>query len=146
MWYRKKLAELNVEDFYQILKLRIDTFVVEQERIYHELDDKDLAALHIFHKNASGQVDAYARLFEENEHLVFGRVVTVQAARGQGLGGRLIEQILEEAARESKDIHIEAQEQVVALYEKYGFEAVGEPFIFESTPHLAMIYQQKTKK
>ncbi|KJQ64822.1 hypothetical protein D8811_01940 [Streptococcus gordonii] len=48
MWFRKKLTELNPIEFYQILKLRIDTFVVEQERIYHELDDKDLEAVHVF--------------------------------------------------------------------------------------------------
>ena len=87
MWFRKKLTELNSIEFYQILKLRIDTFVVEQERIYHELDEKDLEAVHVYHANEQGEIDAYARVFEEGEHLVFGRVVTAQSARGQGLGG-----------------------------------------------------------
>ena len=68
MWSRKKLTELNPIEFYQILKLRIDTFVVEQERIYHELDDKDLEAVHVFHTNKDGEIEAYARVFEEGEH------------------------------------------------------------------------------
>lgn len=56
MWSRKKLTELNSIEFYQILKLRIDTFVVEQERIYHELDEKDLEAVHVYHANEQGKL------------------------------------------------------------------------------------------
>ena len=139
MWSRKKLTELNPIEFYQILKLRIDTFVVEQERIYHELDEKDLEAVHVYHANEKGKIDAYARVFEEGEKLVFGRVVTAQSLRGQ-----LIRVILQLCAEKwpGKEIEIEAQEQVAALYEKFGFKVVGHPFIFESTPHITMIYKQ----
>ncbi len=143
MWCKKNLSELDVIEFYQILKLRIDTFVVEQERIYHELDAKDLEAVHVFHTNEGGEIDAYARVFVEDEHLVFGRVVTAQSARGQGLGGQLIREILSFCAEKwpGKEIKIEAQEQVVELYKKYGFEAVGQPFLLESTSHLTMVYK-----
>ena len=143
MWFRKKLTELNPIEFYQVLKLRIDTFVVEQERIYHELDAKDLEEVHVFHTNEGGEIDAYARVFVEGEHLVFGRVVTAKSSRGKGLGGQLIREILSFCAEKwpGKEIKIEAQEQVVVLYEKYGFEAVGQPFLFESTPHLTMVYK-----
>ena len=143
MWWKKNLSELDVIEFYQILKLRIDTFVVEQERIYHELDDKDLEAVHVFHTNKDGEIEAYARVFEEGEHLVFGRVVTAQSARGQGLGGKLIREILQLCSEKwaGKVIRIEAQEQIVELYKKYGFEEVGRSFIFESTPHVTMVYK-----
>ena len=79
----------------------------------------------------------------EGEHLVFGRVVTAKSSRGKGLGGQLIREILSFCAEKwpGKEIKIEAQEQVVELYEKYGFEAVGQPFLFESTPHLTMVYK-----
>jgi len=144
MWFRKKLTELNPIEFYQVLKLRIDTFVVEQERSYHELDDKDLEAMHVFHTNKDGEIDAYARVFVEGEHLVFGRVVTAKSSRGKGLGGQLIREILSFCAEKwpGKEIEIEAQVLVAALYEKYGFKAVGQPFIFESTLHITMIYKQ----
>lgn len=142
MWWKKNLSELDVIEFYQILKLRIDTFVVEQERIYHELDEKDLEAVHVFHTNEGGEIDVYARVFEEGEHLVFGRVITAKSSRGKGLGGQLIREILSFCAERwpRKKIKIEAQEQVVELYKKYGFEAIGQPFLFESTPHLTMVY------
>ena len=143
MWWKKNLSELDVIEFYQILKLRIDTFVVEQERIYHELDAKDLEAVHVFHTNKDGEIEAYARVFEEGEHLVFGRVVTAKSSRGQGLGGKLIREILQLCSEKwaGKEIKIEAQEQVVGLYKKYGFEEVGRSFIFESTPHVTMVYK-----
>ena len=143
MWSRKKLTELKPIEFYQILKLRIDTFVVEQERIYHELDEKDLEAVHVYHANEKGEIDAYARVFEEGEHLVFGRVVTARSVRGQGLGGKLIREILQLCSEKwaGKVIRIEAQEQIVELYKKYGFEEVGRSFIFESTRHVTMVYK-----
>ena len=48
MWYKKYFPELDTLEFYKILKLRIDTFVVEQKRIYHELDEKDLTVCTFF--------------------------------------------------------------------------------------------------
>lgn len=145
MWYKKSLRELDSLEFYKILKLRIDTFVVEQERIYHELDEKDLRAVHIFHVSDEGQVDAYARVFEEGAEVIFGRVVIAPSARGKGLGGYLVEEILTLCAKKwpEKMIEIEAQEQVINFYEKFGFESQGEPFIFESTPHIKMVYKNE---
>ena len=144
MWYKKYLPELDTLEFYKILKLRIDTFVVEQGRIYHELDEKDLTAVHIFHVNEQEEVDAYARVFEEDGKVVFGQLVTAPSARGKGLGNRLVEEILLLCEKKwpRKIIEIEAQEQVVGLYEKFGFVTQGAPFIFESTPHIKMIYKK----
>ena len=144
MWSKKYLPELDTLEFYKILKLRIDTFVVEQERIYHELDEKDLTAVHIFHVNEQEEVDAYARVFEEGEKVVFGRLVTAPSASGKGLGNRLVEEILLLCEKKwpEKIIEIEAQKQVVGLYEKFGFVTQGAPFIFESTPHIKMIYKK----
>ena len=144
MWYKKYLQELDTLEFYKILKLRIDTFVVEQERIYHELDEKDLTAVHIFHVNEQEEVDAYTRVFEEGEKVVFGRLVTAPSARGKGFGNRLVEEILLLCEKKwpRKMIEIEDQEQVVGLYEKFGFATQGESFIFESTPHIKMIYKK----
>jgi acetyltransferase len=135
---------LDTLEFYKILKLRIDIFVCEQERIYHELDEKDLTAMHLFHVNEQEEVDAYARVFVEDRKVIFGRLVTATSARGKGLGNRLVEEILIFCEKEwpRKIIEIEAQEQVVGLYEKFGFVSQGEPFIFESTPHIKMIYNK----
>lgn len=123
MWHKKYFQELDTLEFYKILKLRIDIFVVEQERIYHELDEKDLTAVHLFHVNEQEEIDAYARVFEEDGKVVFGRLVTVPSAREKGLGHRLVEEILILCEKKwpRKIIEIEAQDQVVGLYEKFGF-------------------------
>jgi acetyltransferase len=108
------------------------------------LDEKDLKAVHIFHVNKQEEVDAYARVFVEDGKVVFGRLVTAPSARGKGLGSRLVEEILNLCTEKwpRKIIEIEAQEQVVGLYEKFGFVSQGEPFIFESRPHIKMIYNK----
>ncbi|VUW94402.1 putative acyltransferase [Streptococcus constellatus] len=144
MWYKKTFEELTTLEFYKCLKLRLETFVVEQKSVYNDLDENDLVAVHIFHENESEEVDAYARVFETGKTIHFGRIVTAASARGQGLGRELIQEIMETCAEKwpEKEIRIEAQEQVVGLYEKFGFEAISEPFILESRVHVTMIYKQ----
>lgn len=142
MWKIKSLSQMTSNEFYQCLKLRIDTFVVEQSRIYPELDDDDLHALHVYHLNDQNQVYAYARVFLVDDHIVFGRVVVAKSARHTGLATALMHHIIE-ACRQlgSKPIVILAQEQVVGYYKHFGFKTSGEPFIHESTPHVKMILE-----
>ena len=145
MWQAKQFEELSVQDFYWIERLRLQTFVVEQDRLYNDLDDHDLTAIHVFHMTEDGRVDAYARAFDAGTHISFGRVVTVADARGQGLGRILTEKLMAVCAREwpSQTIVIHAQEQVVGFYERFGFKAISEPYILESTPHVTMEYVYK---
>lgn len=140
MWKIAKLSEMDSTDFYKCLRLRVDTFVVEQTRIYHELDDNDPIALHVYHLNDDQQVDAYARVYPEGDHIAFGRVVTAKSARGKGLGRPLMEHILKACQQLSphKDIIIAAQQQVTGYYAKFGFKSVGEPFMHEGTMHITM--------
>ena len=144
MWYRKEFKELELKEFYEIVQLRLETFVVEQTRIYNDLDAIDLRAIHLFHQDAKGRVDAYACIFETGTTIHFGRVAVARDSRGQGLGRAMVEQILDlcEQSFPGRTIKIEAQEQVVGLYEKLGFQRVSEPFILASTPHVKMIYQK----
>lgn len=144
MWYQKEFKELELKEFYEIVQLRLETFVVEQIRIYNDLDNVDYRSIHLFHQNEEGRVDAYARIFETGATIHFGRVAVVKGSRGQGLGKVMVEQILDlcEQRFPGRTIEIEAQEQVVSLYEKLGFQTVSEPFILASTPHVKMIFQK----
>ncbi len=144
IWYQKEFKELELKEFYEIVQLRLETFVVEQTRIYNDLDAIDLRAIHLFHQDEEGRVDAYARIFEIGASIHFGRVAVAKDSRGQGLGQAIVEQILAlcEQSFPGKTIEIEVQEQVVSLYEKLGFQRVSEPFILASTPHVKMIYQK----
>ena len=82
MWYKKTFEELTTLEFYKCLKLRLETFVVEQNSVYNDLDENDLVAVHIFHENEYGEVDAYARVFETGTTIHFGHVVTAASTRG----------------------------------------------------------------
>ena len=144
MWYQKEFKELELKEFYEIVQLRLETFVVEQIRIYNDLDNVDYRSIHLFHQNEEGRVDAYARIFETGATIHFGRVAVAKGSRGQGLGKVMVEQILDlcEQRFPGRTIEIEAQEQVVGLYEKLGFQTVSKPFILASTSHVKMVFQK----
>lgn len=139
MWKIKQFSELTTKELFEILYLRTKIFVVDQNRIYQEVDDHDLESIHIFNI-IDGKIAAYARVFPQNGNVTFGRVVTDPKYRGQGLGNELMEQVLN-AIKENypaKTIEIEAQVQVEGFYKKFGFQTHGEPFLFNHTPHLKM--------
>lgn len=141
MWKIKKLEDLTGTELLEILRLRVDTFVVEQSRIYHEVDNKDKIALHVFYQNKdTNMVESYARIYRADNQVIFGRVATKRDLRGTGQGNALMCQILGACNQyfPNMPIEIEAQVHVVPFYEKFGFEVIGEPFIFESTPHIRM--------
>lgn len=143
MWKIKSFQDLSSLELYKIMYLRTATFVVEQRRIYQEVDQNDLKAVHIFKEDETGEVVAYARVFlQDNDTVTFGRVVTSKKVRGQGVGKELLDQIMKAIGKyfANKEIEIEAQAQVKGYYEQVGFQSVGDEFIFESTPHIKMVH------
>lgn len=139
MWEAKTFQELNTRELYDLMNLRVKTFVAEQKRIYQEIDENDLHSIHLF-KYKNNQMIAYARIFIENEHVTFGRVVTAKSNRGTGLGSDLIEEVLKVIDKKypHKEIIIEAQTYVEKFYEKFGFKSIGDVFLFNHTPHIKM--------
>lgn len=142
MWIIKPFNELTTNELFGILYLRTRIFVVAQKRIYQEVDLNDPKAIHVF-KMVDGKVVAYARIFKEASHVTFGRVVTAPEYRGQGYGRDLLDQVMKTIKNDfaGMPIEIEAQTQVQKLYTKFGFISHGQPFIFESTPHIQMIHE-----
>lgn len=144
MWVVKQFRELTVDELYQIMCLRAQVFVVDQKRIYQDPDNRDQQALHIFKCDQDGEVVAYARVFLLNDRqtVTFGRVVTSNKVRGQGIGGQLLNEIMNTIQRKypGKPIEIEAQIQVRGFYERVGFVSKGQPFIYKSTPHIKMVH------
>lgn len=141
MWKIKTFTELSTKELYDILYLRTKVFVVEQERVYQEVDSHDLESIHIFDV-IDGKIVAYARVFAQNDNVTFGRVLTDPKYRGHGLGNELMEHILQ-TIRESfpkQEVEIEAQVQVEGFYQKFNSESHGKPFLFNHTPHLKMTH------
>jgi len=144
----KKFPELTVEELYEILRLRSEVFVVEQDSVYQDLDDKDQKATHFFVKDEE-EVVAVLRVLEKGEYfsdaVTIGRVVVKEVFRKEGLAGRLLKEAISfvwEELRET-DIKIAAQSRLIPFYKKYGFTPVSEEYILDTILHTDMILQKE---
>ena len=140
-WEWKRFEELTLEELYQIVKLRVDVFVVEQRCPYPELDGKDQEALHVFAWDEEG-LQAYLRVLRPGvsfPEASLGRVISRK--RRQGLGTQLLEQGLQAAERwlGKGPIRIEAQTYARGLYEKAGFRQVSGECLEDGIPHIQML-------
>ena len=141
-FYVKRFAHLPVFDLYEILKTRFEIFVIEQECLYPDLDDKDQDAYHVFCLNEQGRVAACLRVFWNDEAAgvaQIGRVVTLE--HGKGVGGQLLRcgiRVAEERFH-AKKIYLEAQQYAIGYYAREGFRVVSDAFIEDGIPHVKMI-------
>lgn len=143
-WTLKTFDQLSTDEFHDILQLRIDVFVVEQDCPYSELDGKDRRAYHFYGRNDQGQVIAYTRIFRPGEYFeqpAIGRVVVDSNHRGDGTGYELMRRTLEHMQKlfGDSDIKIGAQKYLVSFYEKLAFTSTGEEYMEDGIPHVYMI-------
>ena len=134
----KEFNELTTRELYEILKLRSDVCVVEQNCVYPDIDGIDYDALH-FYLKVENRIEAYLRVFPIKEGVFqIGRVVTRE--HGKGYGGKLMEFSLPlmEEKLQPKEIVMEAQVYATGFYEKYGFEICSEEFPEDGIPHVKM--------
>ncbi|MDR0265569.1 MAG: GNAT family N-acetyltransferase [Sphingobacterium sp.] len=142
-WNLKKFDELSNKELYRILKLRMEVFVLEQECLYPELDDKDFACLHLWAEQ-EGSILAYTRLVPPGlsyPQASIGRVIVAEQARGTGLSQQLMISSIESVSKEFgvNDIQIGAQFHLKSFYEKLGFRQVSEPYPDYGILHIDMI-------
>lgn len=138
----KSFDDLTSREVYEILRLRVDVFVVEQACPYPEIDGKDYDAIHIYLEN-QGQILAYARVYEEEGQVHLGRVIAKERRKGHAT------LILKEAIKAAKEkyqtrkIIIEAQTYAKKLYENVGFVEDSEVFLLDGIEHVKMVLQIK---
>lgn len=144
-WYCKKFQELSLTEFHQILKLRIDVFVVEQECVYHELDGKDEKAYHLFAlaENHPDEIITYSRIFKPGDYFkeaTFGRVVVHPDYRNQKLGYLLVDRTIKTIEEKFKfPIKISAQTYLKKFYESFRFQQISEEYLDDGIPHIDML-------
>ena len=134
----KFFDELSTVELYELLKVRAEIFVVEQECVYQDLDDIDYRSLHIFYEK-SGKVVAYLRAFLKEENVVqMGRVLSLE--HGKGWGGKILREGIEQIKNKfhPKKIYIEAQCYATGYYEREGFCICSEEFLEDGSPHVQM--------
>ncbi len=144
----KRFEELTTEELYEILRIRVAVFVVEQNCPYQEIDNKDKQSFHIYLKDEDG-IQAYLRVVDKGvsfDEVSIGRVIAVK--RRCGIGSRIVAEGIQVAKTRLKAaaIKIEAQTYAKTLYEKHGFRQVSEEFLEDGIPHVLMTFDCNEEK
>jgi len=140
--HEKNFYDLSLDEFYELLRIRNDVFVVEQDCVYQDLDYDDQTAVHLWLTDGD-KVVALCRVCPAGTHMEavsIGRVITTE--RGKGYGKQIMLAGIE-AARKHFDatrIDIEAQEYAKGFYEQVGFRQSSDPFILDGIPHIRMTW------
>lgn len=139
----KKYEELTLDELYEILKARVNVFVVEQNCPYPELDDKDKRAYHVC-LNENGIIKAYLRVLDAGvsyEEASIGRVLTTE--RGKGYGDMIFAKGIEIAREKfnAEKIRIGAQLYAKGFYERFGFRQISDKYLEDGIYHIEMILE-----
>lgn len=147
MFKIKKFDELTTLELYNLLALRAEIFVVEQECVYNDVDGKDLESIHIWLED-DGIITAYIRVVAPGvsyKEPSIGRVVVNPDYRNQGLAKKIVSEgirYITETMAEPK-ITIGAQEYLFDFYGSFGFNRISETYIEDGIPHLDMQFIKK---
>jgi ElaA protein len=144
-WKLKKFDGLTVDELYAILRLRSEVFVVEQNCVFQDMDNKDQFSYHLMGWD-EGVLVAYTRLIPPGISYAYasiGRVITAQATRGSGIGKQLMEKSIEEATRlfGKVPIKIGAQLYLREFYNSFGFKQSSDIYDEDGIDHIEMIRQ-----
>lgn len=139
----KPYNELTIDELYDVMALRSNVFVVEQNCVYQDLDYKDQKAIHVL-GYVNDKLSGYTRVFGPGdyfEHASIGRVIVSQSERGKHLGHTLMQasiSVLKERFPITQ-IEISAQSYLEGFYKTHGFEASGSEYLEDGIPHKKMI-------
>ena len=144
MTITKTFYELDKEDLYQILRLRSEVFVVEQDCVYQDIDNKDKNAIHLYYKE-NDEIVAYTRIFKAGyyyENPSIGRVVVSKKNRGKYLGKKIMIDSIEYIKQNIKGekIELSAQKYLDKFYRDLGFYKIGEDYLEDGIPHQRMLF------
>jgi len=135
--------DLFNNDLYRILQLRSEVFVLEQQCLYQDMDNKDLQSWHLMGLNKEGELVAYARLLPPGLSYMepsIGRVVTSPAVRRTGAGKELMQAAIAKCNELFGDnsIKIGAQLYLNKFYESFGFVVSGSVYLEDGIEHVEM--------
>lgn len=146
-WRLKSFEDLTKTELHEIMILRQQVFVVEQDCPYLDADEKDKDSHHLL-AYIDGSLAAYLRLVQPGvsyKEMSFGRIVTSQKYRGQGLGIALMNKGIEQ----SKILYgstlnrISAQSHLLSFYQQFGFKSTGKEYYEDGIPHTEMLLSEK---
>jgi ElaA protein len=141
-------AQLSPFELYDILALRQEVFIVEQNCPYQDCDGKDQQGWHLLGRDAEGRLVCYTRLLPPGVsypgYASIGRVVSSPSVRGSGIGKELMRKSLEMCLHifENQAIKIGAQSYLLRFYESLGFHSTGEEYLEDGIPHTKMVWSR----
>jgi ElaA protein len=141
-WTWQRFADLGVDDLYDLLALRCRVFILEQGP-YQDLDGVDRHAWHLLGRDETGEARAGLRIVDPGIKYAepsMGRVVLDKPLRGSGLADRLVAEGLAcaDSVWPGRGNRISAQAHLQRFYGRHGFVSVGEPYLEDNIPHIAM--------
>ena len=142
--HKKTFNELTTDELYELLRVRSEVFVVEQNCVYQDLDGDDQPSIHLW-LTVGDKTVAVARVCPAGTHMQQvskGRVITTE--RGKGYGKQIMLHAIDAAIEHfgATVIDIEAQEYAKGFYETVGFKQSSEPFMLDNIPHIKMTFQK----
>lgn len=144
-WQVLAFHQLSNQQLYQLIQLRINVFVVEQQCPYADLDDKDTqeGTLHLLGYTPEQTLAAYARLLPPGlsyPSVSIGRVIIRENYRSSGIGHQLLQQAIAACHQfwPAQTIEISAQHHLQKFYEQHGFIATSAPYLEDGIPHIHM--------
>lgn len=144
-WNLKSFDELTNHELYDILKLRAEVFVVEQNCPYQDLDDKDKSAYHLFLKD-DGDVVAVLRILPENvayNETAIGRLIVKKSHRKRGIAKLIMENAIGFVIDELKKdkIRLSGQAYLTDFYIDLGFKKVSDMYLEDGIEHFEFLYE-----
>ncbi|MEZ4796996.1 MAG: GNAT family N-acetyltransferase [Flavobacteriaceae bacterium] len=141
--FTKTFQELTTKELYDILQLRVEIFCVEQNCVYQDLDGKDEKALHVIGKK-DNKIIAYTRVFKPGDYFKeasIGRVVVRKEERQHKYGYDIMEASLQAVSDNFQvtTIKLSAQTYLRKFYNNLGFKEIGEEYLEDNIPHIAMV-------
>jgi ElaA protein len=141
-WVLKKFDELTSHETYSILQLRNEVFVVEQDCVFQDADNKDQDSYHLMGWDGKKLI-AYSRIIPPGiayDLPSIGRVVTSPAARGNGMGKALMEESVgaTEKLFGKLGIKLGAQLYLKKFYESFGFAQSSTVYLEDGIEHIEM--------
>lgn len=141
----KEFTELTTSELYEILKLRAEVFVVEQNCPYQDLDDKDQSSYHLFLED-NGQIIAVLRILPENiayKEMAIGRLIVKKSYRGKGISRKMMVRAMEFITEDlGKDkIRLSGQAYLSDFYQSLGFKKVSEMYLEDGIEHYEFLYE-----
>lgn len=138
--HKKIFKDLSTDELYELLRVRSEVFVVEQNCVYQDMDGDDQNSIHLW-MTKGGRIVALARVCPAGTHMKevsIGRVITTE--RGKGYGKQIMLQAINAAIEhfDAKRIDIEAQEYARGFYEIVGFKQSSDTFMLDGIPHIKM--------